>query len=87
MQKHVSYPIFVQNFHDKKLKKFNGSFFVFKATLTLTNGGLDSTDGDAASQESFDLQASLKKKKKFTGELPQLVEPSSRTQSALPCSV
>ena len=41
------------------------------ATLTLTNGGLDAIDGDTGSQESFDVQASLKKKKKFTGELPQ----------------
>ena len=49
-------------------------FSVLSATLTLTNGGLD--DGDTGSQESFDIQASLKKKKKFTGELPQLVEPS-----------
>ena len=49
-------------------------FIVFTATLTISNGGLDSIDGDAASQESFDIQASLKKKKKFTGELPQLVE-------------
>ena len=48
-------------------------FVVFTATLTISNGGLDSLDGDAASQESFDIQASLKKKKKFTGEL---VEPS-----------
>jgi protein tyrosine phosphatase len=41
-------------------------------TLTISNGGLDSIDGDAASQESFDIQASLKKKKKFTGSLDQL---------------
>ena len=40
----------------------------YSATLTLTNGGLD---GDTGSQESFDMRASLNKKKKFTGELPQ----------------